>query len=170
MKKVILLVLAMVLVGAVAMAEGMLPSMFFGSRGLMVMDENQLASMGGENNINTSELAGMTMCAFSTGGEDGTPSIMLYDGEKLYVAFDMTAMFGEGTLDAKGMSGIFTDFCNAYDYDCLMLSNGDGEIMYYKDTEVLEKVLATYGEDTPIPEETYHDKADFIAACEAWLN
>ena len=170
MKKMILIVIALLLIGALASAEAMLPSMFFGSRGLLVMDENQLASMGGENDIDLSGMSGTTMCAFSTGGDDGSPAIVVYDGEKMYVAFDMTAMFGNGALDAKGMIGIFTDFCKAYDYDVLMISGGGTGILYCRDTEALEKTLANYGDDSPVPEEIYHDKAEFIGACEAFVN
>ena len=98
MKKMILIVIALLLIGALASAEGFTPSMFLGSRGLMVIDENQMNSMGGSSgDANPADaMKGLSYGALSLPEDGGAASIIFYDGEKLYAAFDMTAMFGGG--------------------------------------------------------------------------
>lgn len=141
MKKFILLVLALALVCS-AFAEEFTPAMFLGSRGLMVMDEKQMESMGGgfdsENDKANDYLHNVDMVVFSNGnGENSAPGIFFTDDGVMYMAFDMTAMFGGGMLDAKGMSQIFIDLCNAYDFEVYMCSIGETDYTYAKDPDSL---------------------------------
>lgn len=170
MKKVFLLVLALVLVGALALAEGVAPSMFLVGRGLMVLDEDQLSSMGSDGTDSESfkGLEGSTMCGFAP-SEESTPAIILYDGEKLYIAFDMTSMFGDGTMDSKAIGSVFIDFCNAYDYDILFFSEANDGLIYCRDEGVLDKMLSLSNDPSSVPNQIYQDKAEFIAACSALL-
>ena len=170
MKKVCLLVLALVLVGALALAEGVEPSMFLVGRGLMVLDEEQLRSMGSDGTGSESfqGLEGSTMCGFAP-SEQSTPAIMLYDGEKLYIAFDMTSMFGEGTMDSKAIGSVFIDFCNAYDYDIFFFGEGDEGLIYCRDDGTMEKFLSLSDDPSSVPNQIYQDKAEFLAACTALL-
>lgn len=170
MKKVFLLVLALVLVGVLALAEGVAPSAFLVGRGLMVLDEEQMRSMGSDDTGSESfqGLEGSTMCGFAT-SEESTPAIMLYDGEKLYIAFDMTSMFGEGTMDSKAIGSVFIDFCNAYDYDILFFGEGNDGLIYCRDDSVLEKMRSLAEDLSSVPDQIYQDKAEFIAACSALL-
>lgn len=138
MKKYIAIAL-MLLLCCSALAEGMTPAMFLGSRGLMVLDQNQLNSMSSQDETESDDswkiLGEYPLAVFSVpSGENSTPTIMFsYDGI-VYAAFEMTAMFGQGTMDGKGMSQVFVDLCSAYDFDIywLTIDGGDG-FFYAKD-------------------------------------
>lgn len=171
MKKNALLVLVMLLIGAVASGEGFTPPMFLGSRGLMVLDENQLNSMDdSESETSPAEtIRGTSYGVFSLNEGEGPDSIVFFDGEKLYAAFDMTAMFGSGTLDRKAMGSIFVDFCKAYDFDLWMVGGNTMTDMYVRDTDTLGKLLDTMSEDDKIPENITHDKDEFIESVKAKL-
>lgn len=171
MKKMILIVIALLLVGALASAEGFTPSMFLGSRGLMVMDENQLNSMGGsvDDTGSSQSMNGLSYGALALPNENSSAGIFFHDGEKFYAAFDMTAMFGDGALDDKALGSIFVDFCKAYDFDIWMIGSGDMTDLYVRDTDTLAKLLDTIPEDGQIPENITHDKDEFIESVKAKL-
>ena len=171
MKKVILLVMALLLVGALACAESFTPSMFLGSRGLMVLDENQMNSMGSsEGDTNPAEaMKGLSYGLLGLPEGDGAASIVFFDGEKFYAAFDMTAMFGSGTLDSKAIGSIFVDFCKAFDFDVWMIGGDTMTDIYVRDTDTLGKLLDAMSEDDKIPENITHDKDVFIESVKTQL-
>jgi hypothetical protein len=104
MKKLLVLMLSLLLIGALASAEDFTPSMFLGSRGLMVMDENQMNSMGGSSGDTAPAEAmhGLSYGVLALPQDEGTASIVFFDGEKFYAAFDMSSMFGGSAIDEKG--------------------------------------------------------------------
>ena len=140
MKKAIMCVLLVLSLAFAASAEGMLPQMFLASRGLMVLDQNQIESMGGSTS--ESELD-YSYCGFST--SDSTPMIVWQD-DMFYMAMEMSAMFGNPTMNAKGLSQVFIDFCRSYPdfeiYTC------DGDIVYVRNTDTLNSLLTT-ADDIP---------------------
>lgn len=171
MKKYIVIALALLLIGALASAEGFTPSMFLGSRGLMVMDENQMNSMGGSSGDTkpADAMKGLSYGALSLPDDGGAASIVFFDGEKFYAAIDMTAMFGGGAVDHKGMGSIFVDFCKAYDFDVWMIGGKDMSDVYVKDTDSLAILFDSMPEDFKIPENITHEKDVFIESVKAKL-
>lgn len=165
------LVISLLLIGALASAEGFTPSMFLGSRGLMVMDENQLNSMGSSegNTYNKLGLESLSYGVLGLSHDDGPAAIVFSDGEKFYLALDMTSMFGSATLDDKAFGSIFVDFCKAYDFDLWMIGNDDTTAVYVRDTDTLSKLLDAIPEDGHIPENITHDKDEFIESVKAKL-
>lgn len=151
MKKYVVLLLAMFLIFT-ASAESITPAMFMASRGMMVLDENQLEAMGGLNNPDF----GCSFCAFSAGSEDSAPAIA-WEEDTLYVAFDMTSMFGQGTMDADALTQVYIDFCQAFpSFDAY--TYGD-DIAYLKDESILEKLSE---ESAQIPAQICPTLDDFI--------
>lgn len=169
MKKLVILMVVLLLV--TACAEGMPPQMFLGSRGLMVLDGNQLASMGGSA-PDASEFGGMNIAGFSAGdGDKSAPSIFLVYNDVIYAALDMTAMFGQPTLDAKGMSQVFIDLCEAYDFDVLTYNGEDNASKYsYGDIDAFMQLAAESDEVTDGAENPYDNFStleEFVAAVRA---
>ena len=151
-KRIAAFVILLVLLGG-ALAEGFSPSMFLGSRGLMVLDQNQINSMGsqgeGESDSGMDVLAEYSMAILTVSDKENSPPsiIFTYDGV-VYFALDMTAMFGQSTLDAKGMSQVFIDLCNAYDFDIYGFANekeGERGFAYVKDMAQWKALLLRTG-------------------------
>lgn len=144
MKKLIALVLAMLIAGAVATAETTFtPAMFLGSRGLVVMDEKQMG--GGSLDEMKEMLGGASLCAYSISSTGGD-SIVFTDGGTLYAAFNMAAMFGGQGAD---LSQVFADFCRAYDFDCYMVQTegNTSNVSFIKSADFpLDKVEASGGD------------------------
>lgn len=170
-KVMLFLVVSLLLIGALASAEDFTPSMFLGSRGLTVIDENQVNSMGGSGGDTSpaDAMNGLTYGALNLPESGNTPSIVFYDGENFYAAFDMTAMFSGGALDIKGMGSIFVDFCKAYDFDVWMIGGMGISDVYVKDTDAISTLLGTNLEDDQIPEDVTQDKDEFIESVKAQL-
>ena len=170
-KRIAALVILMVFMG-VAIAEGFTPSMFLGSRGLMVLDENQMNGTGsGEESEPNEELemvkqyrmVGFTMSE----QENSAPAIYFTDNGVLYAAFEMMAMFGHGTMDGKGLSQVFIDFCNAYDFDLYTFGlNGGTQFAYADDPEAMAEVFNASGADIENAGFT-ETKEEFIEAVKA---
>lgn len=167
MKKFLVILLALTLLSTAAIGEGMSPQMFLGSRGLMVLDGNQLASMSGEE-IDASMYGGLNIAGFSAAGEgQSAPSIFLVYNGVIYMAMDMTAMFGQPTLDTKGMSQVFIDICEAYDFDVVTYSTpGDGGDFSFGDVAQLQ-TLSPEGANAESLGEVYDTREDFVAAVRA---
>ena len=171
MKKLLVLMLSLLLIGALASAEDFTPSMFLGSRGLMVMDENQMNSMGGSSGDTAPAEAmhGLSYGVLALPQDEGTASIVFFDGEKFYAAFDMSSMFGGSAIDEKAMGSIFVDFCKAYDFDVWTISEDDMTDVYVRDTDTLAVLLDAIPEGGQIPENITHDKDEFIESVKAQL-
>ena len=139
MRKLLFVLICLLMIGALASAEGFTPSMFLGSRGLMVMDENQLNSMGGSSGDTppAEVMHGLSYGALGLPEDEGAASIVFFDGEKFYAAIDMAAMFGGGSTDGKAMGSIFVDFCQAYDFDVWMIGTDVMSDIYVRDTDSL---------------------------------
>lgn len=126
MKRLFVLVLALMLCAS-AVAEGFSPAMFLGSRGLMVMDQDRLNSMGGGSS-GMEMYSGLSICLYGAGSdENSSDAIIFTDNGALYVAFDMMSMFsGEGSGNAKALGQTYLDLCKAYDFE--MYAFGGGEL------------------------------------------
>lgn len=167
MKKFLVILLALTMLSTAALAEGMAPQMFLGSRGLMVLDGNQLASMGGTA-PDASVYGGLNIAGFSAAGEgQSAPAIFLVYNGVVYMAMDMTAMFGQPTLDTKGMSQVFIDLCEAYNFAVVTYSTpGDGGDFSFGDVAQLQ-ALSPEGANADSLGEVYGTLEDFVAAVRA---
>lgn len=151
MKKSIVILLALFLIFTAA-SETVTPAMFMASRGMMVLDQNQMEAMSGSPVADP----GYRFCAFSAGSEDSAPAIA-WKNETIYVAFDMTSMFGQGTMDANALTQVYIDFCQAFpNFDAY--TYGD-DIAYLKDETILEKLSE---ESAQIPAQICPTLDDFI--------
>lgn len=166
MKKFLVILLALTLLSTAAIGEGMSPQMFLGSRGLMVLDGNQLASMSGEE-IDASMYGGLNIAGFGAGRENSIPGIFLVYNGVVYMAMDMTAMFGQPTFDAKGMSQVFIDLCEAYVFDAITYQDSeDGQSFSYGAVDKLLEV-SPEGADTSGLNNVYSTLDEFVAAVRA---
>ena len=129
MKNVFVLVLVLMLC-AMAMAEGMTPAAYLASRGLMVLDENQIAAMGGESS-DSPDLNGLSYFLLSTVGENSPPIFAFNDGHIMYIAMEMGAMFGSPTMDGKALSQVFIEMCEMFDFDVYGFGSGDSTSFGY---------------------------------------
>ena len=165
MKKLMSIILVLLLLSCIATAEGMKPSTFLASRGLLVLDQNMLEAMSSDSEgISFDDFPDVTMCIFEF-GEDYTPSIVVKD-EVFYVGLDMTVMFGEGTLDAKAISQIFIDLCTEYpNYDMYAFGNSNMQC-YMPDMSILEKFADVEGFN-PDDTVTYNSMDEFLDAVRA---
>ena len=144
------------LASASAMAESTSPLVFLTGRGLMVMDENQLNSLSGEEGDTEQTDFGSDFCGLST--EDGGAAIyMIYDGT-MYVGFDMAGAFsGDEGMGKAGVAQVFVDLCEAFEFPFYICN----DMVYAPDTDSL---LALLDQAESIPEHIYDNMADFTAA------
>lgn len=145
MRKFLLLVLALMLCAS-AVAEGFTPAMFLGSRGLMVMDQDRLSSMGGGSS-GMEIYNGLSICLYAAGsGEDSSDAIIFTDDGVLYFAFDMAAMFaGQGSGNAKALGQTYMDLCKAYDFEMYAFVSGDLECFYGDLTAFVDAMTVASG-------------------------
>ena len=112
--------------------------MFMASRGMMVLDQNQLEAMSGSPTTDP----GYNYCVFSIGTSESSPTIAWKD-EMMYIAIEPSAMFGQGTMDAKAITQVYIDFCRAFpNYE--IYAYGD-EIVYMPDQSLLQKLSEESG-------------------------
>lgn len=171
MKKVFAFVLILMLcVGAIA--EGMTPAMFIGSRGFVAMDENRLNSMNTSEDsqpLDGKKLGGLKMCMYSPGGEQSSEVIMFTDNDVYYAAFDMMGAFS-GQSSGTAMAQTFIDMCDAFDFDIYMFGSGTEPMAVYGDKEALIKMMESF--DTP--EETMlkflENESGFCESKEDFIN
>ena len=165
MKRVVLLVMVLLLAG-VAIAEGLTPAMFLGSRGLMVLDENRLNSMNqGENSnpVSGAMFNGLDVCVYSVSEDNRSESIVFTDDGVFYVAIDMLSMFnggGNNSGSGNALMQTFIDLCNAYDFDLYGYSSGKGPMLYYGDMSVFADMARASG----VSEEEIQQTMDAAAA------
>lgn len=136
MKKLIAIILSLMLLGGVALAESAItPDEYLASRGLMVLDEYTLAGMGVDmDDINFD-------CRFAILSIDGDTSAICYKDDKIYMAFETGAMLGEPTMDAKTMTGIYSDFCMTTEFDLYSYTTTDNTSHAYFAIDNIEDIL-----------------------------
>lgn len=140
MKKwtVVLLVVLTTALLAAALAENMSPSMIAGSRGLMVMDEDQINNLSdpsSEESSSTMPHTDYTYILVAPGGNSvdessGTGAsggLIWYDGSKCYFAFDMASLFGQSAASTTTYIDVFTDICKNCDFDVCCFADADAE-------------------------------------------
>ena len=154
MKKLAALLIVLILCSTAFAETTLTPDAYLVSRGLMVLDEDTLASMG-------AEMDGMkfdcSYCALSTNGD---PPAIVYKQDKVYLAMEMAAMFGNGTMDEAAYKSIFADFCANFDFDIYTYSPTDVDhFVYTKDTDLLDNIVQDGVEYT-----LYDSLDEFIAS------
>lgn len=141
MRKLFVLLLALLMIGT-AVAEGSLPIQnYLIGRGYTVMDEAQLAAMGGETSGDDSELAEFGNLIILSADADTTPAIIYTMGGAMYLAIDMMSMFSDST-DAGGITSVFLDACRQYEFDAYMASTAAGQYCYTASEDLLARIEA----------------------------
>lgn len=163
MKKLFVLLLALLMIGT-AVAEGSLPIQnYLIGRGYTVMDEAQLAAMGGEASGDDSELAEFGNLIILSADADTTPAIIYTMDGTMYLAIDMMGMFS-GSTDVGGITSVFTDTCQQYEFDAYMATTTTGQYCYTPSLGLIAQIEARAGDD---PYEMSDSLDDFIAAVKA---
>lgn len=110
------------------------PFQYLNEQGLTVMDENQIQSAFGSVSLGgdpfTSWFPNESYSVFSYSEYNRLPTIVFRLDGKIYLAVEMAALQGNGTISAETVSHIFADLCSwFFDFDVMMASN-DGYKVY----------------------------------------
>ena len=160
MKKMLSVILILMLLGSVALAEtNLTPDAYLASRGLIVLDEDTLKSMGAD--MGNNDIINIQYCGFGATGDQQT---IIVRTNKLYIAIEAAAMFGNGTMDNKAFAGIFSDLCKNFEFECYSVTLEDGtSIAYFPDKSLIDQLP----EDADMSDTTLIDSFDeFMAMVE----
>lgn len=130
MKKLLILVLLAALLCAAAFAESEIPAAFAASRGLTVMDEDEINRRIGSSGSQSETTKHNCTLLSMAGNEAGNAFIITWnDGETQYMALKKFSLSGQS--NPMAVVEVFKDMCQEFAFDAYAYIQVDGTMLVF---------------------------------------